>query len=391
MHAAPDSESLTWLIKIMQAAEAPELQTQAQQVLAALLSNPQIVAAGLWYCDAQAVRSLAQHDLDERSLGPLLDQVLSTGQALRQTSLLEHETAELSIVPIWGAGEIVGALAIATQTPDPADMLRWRALAAHLGASLRLAQAQQQHQTQQQDHQDRNDQWDDFISHAVHEIKNPLASTKGYADLLLRRAVKESNESYRKGLAVISQQVIKATNLLEQLSDTSRINTNRMHIERSYADLADLVRRVVQDQQIKTELHIISAEGADESLYGMFDVARVAQIVEAMIGNAVKFSLNGGTISVRLHEAVQLDGARAATIAVSDMGIGVPPGEHELIFERFRRGSNVQGLFGGLGLGLFVARDLAQRHGGRMWIESEPEQGATSYLLLPLGMPPARA
>lgn len=370
-------EPLAWLLDVMRAADTPDLVEQARQVLAALRRDPRIVAAGLWCGDTHASRCLGQHNLDETALAPLVAEVLANGQALTRPAPF-GDAAELSLLPLCYAEATFGVLAIVAQPREPADMLRWRVVAAHLGASLWPAQQPQQTE------QALSNEWDDFIAHAVHEIKNPLASTKGYADLLLRRANKDSNENYRKGLVVISQQVTKANGLLEQLSDTSRINTNRIHIEPSYADLADVTRRVAQEQQIKTDQHLIDIEGVAEALYTTFDVARISQCLEAIIGNAVKFSPNGGTISIGLSEQPQPGGSSAAVVSVSDQGIGVPAAERERIFERFKRGSNVVGLFSGLGLGLFIARDLVQRHGGRMWVAGEPDQGTTVFLLLPL-------
>ena len=103
--------------------------------------------------------------------------------------------------------------------------------------------------------------WEEFLAHAAHEIKNPLASIKGYADLLLRRAAKDPADPYRKGLATISQQVGRTTSLLDQLSDITRLGTGPLPIDRHEADFALIVDQVVQEYQAADQQHTIAFDG----------------------------------------------------------------------------------------------------------------------------------
>jgi signal transduction histidine kinase len=101
------------------------------------------------------------------------------------------------------------------------------------------------------------------------------------------------------------------------------------------------------------------------------------------LSNAIKFSPNGGQILVRLRRSTER-GEPEAVISVSDRGVGVPADEQGEVFDRFKRGSNIRGQFGGLGLGLFAAREIVKRHGGRMWLESELGGGTTCFVVLPV-------
>ncbi len=344
----------------------------ASQVLAQVRTHPGVQDAGIWLRDLNGyMHNLSPTQSGDERLAEEIRRVLARGQA--QTVALSETIGQ--VVPLCIGEQVFGALVVVEQ-PGSSDRELWQAAAAHIAVLLRLAQATPVAQTE--------NEWDEFISHAVHEIKNPLASAKGYADLLLRRAKKESNESYSKGLLVISQQLTKATGLLDQMSDTSRIATDRLQIQHAPADLAELVRRAVQNQQIKTEQHSIQIEGADEHLPVDLDEGRITQVIEAMIANAVRFSPNGSVIAVRLERANAVSGTPLARIVVADQGIGVPAGEEARIFQRFKRGSNVAGMYSGLGLGLFVANEVAARHGGRMWLESAPERGTICYFELPL-------
>lgn len=367
------SSPLTWLLEFMQRSYPETLHALAEQLLAQVRTHPSVQDAGLWLRDLSGrMYKLVPLQRGDEHLDDRIRQVIARGQA--QSVALPAATEQ--VIPLCVGDQVFGALVI-VERPGSTDRELWQAAAAHMAVLLRLAQSASP------DGESENE-WDEFISHAVHEIKNPLASAKGYADLLLRRAKKEENESYSKGLLVISQQLTKATVLLDQMSDTSRIATNRLQLQHSPADLAELVRRAVQNQQIKTEQHSIQIEGADERLPVDLDEGRIAQVIEAMIANAVRFSPNGSVISVRLERANAVNGTLLARIVVADQGIGVPAGEEARIFQRFKRGSNVAGMYSGLGLGLFVASEIAARHGGRMWLESAPEQGSTCYFELPI-------
>jgi len=94
--------------------------------------------------------------------------------------------------------------------------------------------------------------------------------------------------------------------------------------------------------------------------------------------------LDGGVVSVQLRRSHADDGTALAQLAVSDTGVGVPDGEHERVFERFFRGSNIRGTYAGLGVGLYVARAIVDLHGGRIWLESEPRLGTICHVALPL-------
>lgn len=357
----------------MQRSYPATLPALAEQLLAQVRTHPNVQDAGIWMRDLSgSMHNIAPLENGDERLAERIGQVLARGQA--QSVALPEATEQ--VLPLCIGEQVFGALVVIEQ-PGSTDRELWQAAAAHMAVLLRLAQSASPEG-------ESENEWDEFISHAVHEIKNPLASAKGYADLLLRRAKKEENESYSKGLNVISQQLTKATVLLDQMSDTSRIATNRLQIAHSPADLAELVRRAVQNQQIKTEQHSIQIDGADERLPVDLDEGRIGQVIEAMIANAVRFSPNGSVIAVRLERAKAANGTALARIVVADQGIGVPAGEEARIFQRFKRGSNVAGMYSGLGLGLYVASEVATRHGGRMWLESAPKQGSTCYFELPV-------
>ncbi|HKX37033.1 MAG TPA: ATP-binding protein, partial [Burkholderiales bacterium] len=134
---------------------------------------------------------------------------------------------------------------------------------------------------------------------------------------------------------------------------------------------AALVRQVVLEWQHTTGRHRIVIDGPDE-LPVEVDGARLQRAVENILGNAIKYSPDGGEVRVRLEAR-----GDEALLSVSDAGIGIPPEDLERVFARFERGGNVAGRFSGTGIGLAAARQIVEQHGGTLTVESELGKGST--------------
>jgi signal transduction histidine kinase len=366
----PDHEYIVALLELMAAAnEATDPRALAKQALEQLLARELITGGGIWLARDVDLECVAYQNIDPEQVLPEILHVLA------EAATSEHNQASrLTIFPLQSAGNEIGALAVATHTPlASGELLLLRAAATHLGAALASALLAQNERD-----------WQAFISHAAHEIKNPLASIKGYADLLLRRADKDPANPYRKGLSTISNQVSRTTALLDQLSDIMRIDIGSLTIDRRAGDFAALVAQVVEEYRAGDHISTIVLDTRASPLPGHFDQMRLRQVVAALIGNAIKFSPDGGTINVLLRKSDPAGAEPVALLSVSDTGVGVPAGEHERVFERFFRGSNIQGTYAGLGLGLYIARHILDLHGGRIWLESKRGQGTTCHVVLPL-------
>jgi signal transduction histidine kinase len=366
------------LLKLMVATNATTgPQTSAMQALDHLIAHELIVAGGIWRNQSGDLVGLAQRGVDLEAALPEIRRALA-GPAIESRTVAYRRESHLTIVPLARAGEPIGALAVVTHSPpDPGALLLLRAVAAHLAAVLAPAQPAEVDRTT-----DRA--WEEFLAHAAHEIKNPLASIKGYADLLLRRASKDPADPSNKGLRTISQQVGRTTALLDQLSDIARIGAGRLPVDRRAGDFGALVERVVREHQTTDQQHTIAFERGDTPLPCRFDEQRMGQVVGAIIGNALKFSPDGATIVVALRRLATGNGTPAALLSVGDTGVGVPEGEQERVFERFVQGSNVRGTYSGMGVGLYIARAIMDLHDGRIWLERAPEQGTTCFVTLPL-------
>jgi signal transduction histidine kinase len=144
-------------------------------------------------------------------------------------------------------------------------------------------------------------------------------------------------------------------------------------------DLVALARQVVESRQVTTAQHHILLE-APERVEGTWDAARLEQAMDNLVGNAIKYSPNGGQVRVRIERQDS-----QGLVSVSDQGLGMRPKELPQLFQLFSRLESA-GTIEGSGLGLYIVRGIVEAHGGRIWAESAgPGQGSTFYLTLPLG------
>lgn len=215
---------------------------------------------------------------------------------------------------------------------------------------------------------------DDFLSIAAHELKTPVTSLRGYAQLLLRSGDSPEPAILSRGLQTIETQADKLSQLTGKLLDVSRIDSGKLRLEPREVDLAVLVRSAVVTAQDATVLHEIHLQ-APRSVRAWIDPLRFEQVLANLLSNAIKYSPDGGSIDVCL-EAVSVDCVR---LSVRDHGLGIPPDRRERLFDRMYQ-AHGDGYLSGLGLGLFISRQIVELHGGTIDAEF-PEDGGTQMTL----------
>ena len=221
---------------------------------------------------------------------------------------------------------------------------------------------------------------DEFLAIVSHELRTPLNAILGWADLLQRKAMDEAHRD--RAIKVIFESGKRQAQLIDDLLDVARIMSGKLRLQRSLVDIEDVARAAVHvvqaaadDKKITIDVH---SEPFLAPLYG--DRARLQQVVWNLLANAIKFTPEGGTISMRLrrmHDVVEL--------MVSDTGHGIAPELLETIFEPFRQadGSSTRA-HGGLGLGLAIVKQLVEGHGGTVVAQSRGAgHGATFVVRLP--------
>jgi signal transduction histidine kinase len=225
---------------------------------------------------------------------------------------------------------------------------------------------------------------DEFLSVAAHELKTPMTSLRGYAQLLAREFEKghvANPERARRAATTIQVQSDKLARLVAQLLDVSRIQSGKLAIERKPSDLSALVREVVEAARTQLRDHTILARLPSE-LWLPIDPLRIEQVVTNLIDNAIKYSPDGGQIDVLL--ACDADN-RTVKLAVRDRGVGVPLEHRAHIFDRFYQAHAGGALtsMAGMGLGLYISRQIIELHGGSISAEFPDDGGTCIVFTLP--------
>lgn len=218
----------------------------------------------------------------------------------------------------------------------------------------------------------------EVVSTVSHELRSPLTSVKGYTSLLLNRWDRLNDEQKKSMLEQVQSDADRVTRLITELLDISRLETGRLRLRCQMVDIARLAEVVVEKIRIAYPELEVSVAFPDELPRVYADPDKVEQVLTNLLENAAKYA---GSPDVRV-EGVYDEGRKALTLAVHDVGKGIPPAELPRLFNKFFRGSE-GGRPSGSGLGLYIARGLVEAHGGRIAAESRLGEGSTFSFTLP--------
>jgi PAS domain S-box-containing protein len=214
----------------------------------------------------------------------------------------------------------------------------------------------------------------DFIAMASHDLLTPVTVLRARAQLLQRR------QQYDETSVVsILEQASRMERLITDLRELVMAEGRGLALRREPVDLVAIAREALVRAQTHGTRHPMHVEAPQSPIVGSWDRDRLGQVLDNMIGNAIKYSPQGGAISVQVEAT-----AREGRVRIVDHGVGIAADVLPRLFERFYQGQE-PGVSSGLGLGLYIARMLVEAHGGRIWAESEPGQGSTFTITLPLG------
>jgi len=220
----------------------------------------------------------------------------------------------------------------------------------------------------------------DFLAVLAHELRNPVASIIGYAQLMRRRLLNDKKGT--ASLGVIVKQARQVNRLVDDMLASADPGTEHLSLEPSLMDLAALVRTSVQDAQLLSPVHLIRLEIPDVLLQGYWDGGRLAQAFANVLGNAVKYSPAGGEVVVRIEDL-----GPTVRVNIEDQGTGITADALPRIFDQYYRAAATSSQLPGLGLGLYVTRMLVEAHGGSITAQSVPGAGSTFSVTLPRGLP----
>ncbi len=220
----------------------------------------------------------------------------------------------------------------------------------------------------------------DFLSNVSHELRTPLQSIGGFTKLIMNGQVPDE-ATQKEFLEIIDRESQHLGSLIDNLLDMSRLEAGRFEVYKRPTPIRDtFIDAVKSFQSLAREKNITFNEEIPEALPEMeIDAGRLRQVITNLVGNAIKFSEPGGSVTVQA-EALK----DAVLFQVSDHGIGISPETQKHLFERFYRDEG-EVVRGGTGLGLFISKQIIDAHGGRIWAESRPGEGSTFNFTIPLG------
>lgn len=284
-----------------------------------------------------------------------------------------------AIIPIRHGDRTVGVLYvnwINQRACSQLDLQQLETLAAYGAIAIESVRLRARDQRARQEIEDTRLRLQQFVGMVAHDLRGPLGVIATSLELL--------RDNRRRSRSGIEQHVLPATEnairrmqrLVDDLFGAARIGAGRFHVRPFPMDLVEVARRVVEQHQTMSECHRLVLE-APPRLEGEWDPERVGQLLTNLISNAIRYSPDGGEVRVTV-----IPRNTEVIIRVSDQGIGIRPDEKPLIFEpftRFQHDPETEGL----GLGLYIARAIAEAHGGRIWVDSQPERGTSFFVALP--------
>jgi PAS domain S-box-containing protein len=258
--------------------------------------------------------------------------------------------------------------------------LRWVATRAVVlrddsGKPLRMLGATMDITEEKKLEQDKND----FVSIATHELKTPVTSLKAYAEVLRRRFVRAGDISSAENMVKMNAQLDRLTNLISDMLDATKIDAGKLHMSEEKFDMDGLIAEITEALQLTTEKHKLIIKGKIKKSITA-DRERTGQVLTNLITNAIKYSPKAADIEIQGSSGSN----GSVKICVKDLGIGIPKEKQQKLFQRFYRVSGPNGnTFPGLGLGLFISSEIIKRQGGKIWVESEPNAGSKFCFILP--------
>jgi PAS domain S-box-containing protein len=261
----------------------------------------------------------------------------------------------LTVSPVTRRGKIIGASKIARDITERVEVERQKEM---ITTKLR----------------ELNSYKDEFMAMASHELKTPVTVARANLEVL-GMLITETNPTALLKKAI--WQLDKLSRLIGDLLNVSKVQSGKMEMNKATYNYVNSVDEAIKNLQLTNQSREIHFNAAVNEVMVTADAERIEQVIINLVLNAIKYSPGNQVIEVaisRKHEEV--------ITSVRDHGIGIPAADKEKVFERFFRGSGVAATFSGLGIGLYVAREIIQRHGGKIWIESTIGKGSTFYFSL---------
>ncbi|WP_412768162.1 cell wall metabolism sensor histidine kinase WalK [Weissella cibaria] len=224
-----------------------------------------------------------------------------------------------------------------------------------------------------------------FVSNVSHELRTPLTSVKSYVDALQEGAI-DDPEVARNFLAVAQDETTRMIHMINDLLELSRMDSGTMKIETEYVNVGELFNyilnrfdMIIANDDKPEKYYTIKREIPKVQIWVELDTSKFTQVIDNIMNNAIKYSPDGGVVTARM-----IDNQKEVVLSITDQGLGIPKKDLGHIFDRFFRVDKARSRAqGGTGLGLAISKEIIERFGGRIWVESAEGQGSTFSISLP--------
>jgi signal transduction histidine kinase len=317
---------------------------------------------------------------------PIVRQVLVENRSVLTNEVSERDSIDGTpanvqlAVPIQQGGEISGLITLETQHAreiNQEDIAFVERLADRAAVAINNARLYEQIHA-------ANDAKSEFVSLVAHELRVPMTSIKGYADLIMSGVAGPLNEQQTQFLEVIRRNLVRMSGLISDLSDINRIESGRMVFDNKPFDIRETVADVTGSlrERIEARRQTLTIEINDDVPDVFADPTRIAQVLTNLVSNANKYTLDDGRIAIHVRQ----DGGYAA-VSVQDSGIGISEENQKKLFTQFFRAEDTAvRAQPGWGLGLSIVRNMVEAQGGQIRFESEVGKGSTFTFTVPLAL-----
>ncbi|MBY0452967.1 MAG: HAMP domain-containing histidine kinase, partial [Bdellovibrionaceae bacterium] len=220
---------------------------------------------------------------------------------------------------------------------------------------------------------------EEFLSIVSHDLRNPIGTISSAAELLLGEySTAQISDEARHWIKIIERNAATALRLIEDILDMERISEGKLSVKLAQHNLSDVIRESLENYFQISVAKLITLKSVPMTFSDkvLCDRDRITQVLSNLIGNAIKFTPSGGTITVKVENL-----NKELQVCVTDTGCGIAPDKKEHIFKRFAQIENKDRR--GLGLGLYISKMLIESHNGKLWVESAANEGCSFYFTLP--------
>lgn len=224
-----------------------------------------------------------------------------------------------------------------------------------------------------------------FVSNVSHELRTPLTSVKSYVDALQEGAIDDAELSHNF-LGVVEDETARMIRMINDLLELSRMDSSTLKIDQEYVNIGELFNyildrfdMIIANDEQPEKRYSISRKISAVPIWVELDPSKFTQVVDNVMNNAIKYSPDGGVITAQM-----VDHGNRVVLGINDQGLGIPAADLKHVFDRFFRVDKARSRAqGGSGLGLAISKEIIERFGGRIWVESVEGQGSTFYISLP--------